>query len=233
MIENEANFYSDAVYLHGNRRKINIRPIIVAILILIAVAMIYGAVRLFLKSDYNYSLEVSIPPVLYVGNDVTMNINIIGDEQYKDRLSTSLFLGDSESDILSLSDYEFYGSSGDITIEPLIEGDDIITVVTTVDSLHDEGATVVDQQDFPVTICPSFNSALLKINKIDIKLNESYNVYDQFVNKKCAEGVSYSSSDSSILTADSLGVITGIKKGATNLTISQDNKRFMLKVNVR
>ena len=233
MMENDVNFYSDAVYLSGNKRRINIRPLIVILLVLIAIGIIVTVVfKLRFKDDYKYSLDVSVPSVVYVGNDVNLHVNIAGDEKYKDRLSTSLYLGDSESDIISLSDYEFYGDTGDITIEPLIKGSDTITVITTVDSLHDEGSTVVDEQNFPIIVCPSFNSALLSINKIDIKLHESFNVHEKFIDVKCAEGVNYVSSDSSILAVDGLGVITGIKKGTTNLILSQDNKRFMLKVTV-
>ena len=229
-MENDANFYSDAVYLNGNKRKINIKPVLVVLLILIAMGIIVTvALKLVFKDEYNYSLEVSIPSVVYVANDTNLHVDIVGDEKYKDRLSTSLYLSNAESDVISLSDYEFYGSSGDVTINPLLKGYDTITIVTTVDSLHGEGATVVAREDFPITICPSFNGSLLSINKIDIKLNESYNVHEKFIDEKCSEGVNYSSSDSSILTVDNLGVVTGIKKGQTSLVISQDNKRFMLK----
>ena len=232
-MENDANFYSDAVYINGNKRRVNIRSILVTLLILLAIGIITTvALKLRFKDDYNYSLEVSIPSVVYIGNDVDLHVNIIGDENYKDRLSTSLYLSDSESDVISLSDYEFYGSSGDITIEPLLKGTDTISIVTTVDSLHDEGAVVVAREDFPITVCPSFNGTLLSINRIDIKLNQSFNVHDKFIDKECAEGVNYISSDSNILTVDSLGVVTGIKKGQTSLIVAQDNKRFMLKVTV-
>ena len=233
MMENDANFYSDAVYLNGDKRRINIRPLIVILLVLVALGIIVTvAFKLRFNEDYKYSLDVMAPSVVYIGNDVNLHVNIVGDEKYKDRLSTSLYLSDSESNVISLSDYEFYGSSGDISIKPLLKGSDTITVITTVGSLHDEGATVVDKQDFPITVCPSFNGALLSINKIDIKLHESFNVHEKFIDEKCAEGVNYSSSDSNILAVDGLGVITGIKKGTTTLALSQENKRFVLKVTV-
>ena len=60
-MENDANFYSDGVYLNGNKRNVNIRPLIVILLVLVALGIIVTVVfKLSFSEDYKYSLDVSL-----------------------------------------------------------------------------------------------------------------------------------------------------------------------------
>ena len=211
------------------------RKIVLVILVILVLGLIGYMIYTFTGNNkdnalaYNYSLNVDYSNVIYMKEPTSLSIKVDGTDKDVDRLYTSLLIYD---DIISLSDYDIPGKSGDVTVIPVSVGEETIHLYTIVGYEDEEGGVDVDTKDITVTVCPAFDYSRLLERNITLKKNSTYRIRTNFDNQKCISKLTYASHDNSIATVSNEGVVKGIKPGKTTLIVSNGNKVLNIPVKV-
>ena len=211
------------------------RKIVFVILVILVLGLIGYMIYTFTGNNkdnalaYNYSLNVDYSNVIYMKEPTSLSIKVDGTDKDVDQLYTSLLIYD---DIISLSDYDIPGKSGDVTVIPVSVGEETIHLYTIVGYEDEEGGVDVDTKDITVTVCPAFDYSRLLERNITLKKNSTYRIRTNFDNQKCISKLTYASHDNSIATVSNEGVVKGIKPGKTTLIVSNGNKVLNIPVKV-
>ena len=228
---NNNDFYDDIDFKEKKGFTVNKRIVIILIVVVLAIAA-YFICRLLFTSHYDYSLQISSPDVVYVGEDSSINVNIVGDDKNSNNLLTSFLI--YKDGVLSLSEYDIEGNSGSVNVLPEGVGYETIDIVTFMH--HDnntETGTKVAEKRVNITVCPAFDLKLLNDSNISVEKYDSYRLNIDFGGTSCSKNVKYFSSNNSIFMVDKYGVITGINSGKANLIISNGNKTITTSVLVK
>ena len=212
------------------------RKIVLVILVILVLGLIGYMIYTFTGNNkdnalvYNYSLNVDYSNVIYMKEPTSLSIKVDGTDKDVERLYTSLVLYDD--DIISLSDHDVSGKSGDVAVIPVSVGEETIHLYTIVGYEDEEGGVDVDTKDITVTVCPAFDYSRLLERNITLKKNSTYRIRTNFDNQKCISKLTYASHDNSIATVSNEGVVKGIKPGKTTLIVSNGNKVLNIPVKV-
>lgn len=225
---NNTNFmYDDFTTGKNGISKKRILLIVVAIVVLVILGfIIYKAVENF---KYRYELEIKYPTIIYTNETSNITIKLKGSEKYYNEIITSLMT--NNGDILELENDEVYGEKGTLSVIPLAEGEESISI-ESMTGAEGKGKTLATKT-INILVCPSFDKTILASSNIIVNKYEDYPIVLNVKNDKCKQNITFSSDNSSIIVVSKEGVITGVTSGKANLIISNKDKQFSIPVIVK
>lgn len=180
---------------------------------------------LFGVSRYNasYKSVVTIPKIIYTGESNSVTVVSKGK---KDVSKTKTIVKSADENIIYVVDPEQTGQNVTTTIIPVSEGKTKINVESTL------GKKKMAKEEQEVTVCPAFNSSLLVNDHLSVPKNATLDLGIDFGDALCKEGITYETSDVSIMTVDKSGTIRGVEIGTAVLSIKKDNRVLTIPVTV-
>ena len=189
-------------------------------LILVIIIVIYAYIA---KDRASYFSTIIVPDVVYMGE--TGSVSVVANGK-KNLDETKTVFTTSNKDAVTFLNDELTGKDVVNTIIPAQEGRVTISINSKL------GKKSMANMKKEIVVCPAFNSDLLYIENISIVKGSFYDLSVDYGEEECSKGITYESSNESIMTVDKTGKITGVNTGRAILTIRKGARFISVNVDI-
>lgn len=233
-VNNNSNFnvYNDSLLLEGEKRKkkylFTDNKIIVIIAICLAIFIVLFLVYNYLvKPLFTYTFDNEIPSTLYIGESAEIKTSFEGRQTNK---FSSVYSLDNDYTMFLLKD-KIDSLNGNNVIIPIQEGVNRLSV-TGVFNADKASEKVITSKKYSIFVCPSFDLSLFPFHGISLTKGSVYNLDIDYGEGDCSKDINYKSTNNTVMSVNSSGVITGLSSGTANLVVNKGGKNIVVPVYV-
>lgn len=202
-----------------NKKVLMILGAIVLVILIIVIAIIVN----ISSTNKSYFSEITSPEIVYMGETGNIEVKANGKENLE---NTKTIFESKDPNIVTVLNNELKGKEVLNPVIPIQEGRTKIDIKSTL------GDRLMAEETKEIVVCPAFDTDLLLVKHISVIKDFDYTLTADYGEKECAKGITYESSDESIMTVSKNGKIFGQGIGKAILTIKKDARTISLNVEV-
>ena len=185
--------------------------------------VIIGIVLYIHSVNKSYVSKIVAPDVVYMGETADITVTAEGKKNLNKTVTT---FKSKNSIVAGVLEDKLTGKEVRNTIVPSQEGTAEIEINSKL------GKRQMAKEIKKVVVCPAFNTDILLVENVSVVKDGEYELKIDFGDELCSQGVTYETSDDSIITIDEKGVAKGVGVGKAILTIKKGERSMSINAEV-